>query len=205
MTKTLIKPNFTRVSEDQYEIYGLPYSRSQILVVSADGYGTLDGNNHYYWKPEYRFDPHCQDTVGEDFSGVVKLGKRYNIKIERVLSVPIADVGQDLSGQMVGDVIPSAYNFDQPNNPCNVLCVPLGKGDRSFHAGVFSFRHETLEHFTSAGWDTQHVLDKYESLQPHFRSYSPFMINWFLLDKDEYFQWTLGDKLKSLFGCNYRS
>jgi hypothetical protein len=120
--------SFEKISDNEYKIFGLTFAPSQILVLNDCGQATLDGNNVYYWKPEYEFFQSDIRVIKERFGRFTEAGEKYGLRINQVVVVPVAEGIDSRYARCLGEVSADPYNFDKPESYANALVVPFTNG-----------------------------------------------------------------------------
>ncbi|MDR2685717.1 MAG: hypothetical protein LBB23_03015 [Rickettsiales bacterium] len=134
--------SFEKISDNEYRIFNHSFLPSQILMVSAVGQQTLDGNTKYYWKPTYKFGKNDNQQIQQNFRHWTDIGEDYGITISQVAIVPMKyPDGEE-------------YDFTKPNAKCLGFCVPFGK-NKALNCGVFSYEQRSIRGFVeNAGVNT---------------------------------------------------
>ncbi|MDR2685304.1 MAG: hypothetical protein LBB23_00840 [Rickettsiales bacterium] len=167
--------SFQKISDDEYKIFGLTYAPSQILIISADGQETLDGNNSYYWKPNCKFDTidygTCYKTVNDyikdRFCAWVDLGKACRVNIGQVAIVPVKFYNNHFAN-IVGHVVPEYYDFNKGeiDLKCSALCIPFEGRDKPLNSGIFAdYWHSVPEFAKCAARDAIYSADNLSNFQ----------------------------------------
>ncbi|MDR2685352.1 MAG: hypothetical protein LBB23_01100 [Rickettsiales bacterium] len=165
-TFRLNAPSFVKVSDNEIKIYGNSYLPSQIISISSKGHSTLDGNEEYYYKPEYPFCITDYDYVQDKFGRIVDFGKEYKINITQALIIPTAWNGENADGKRAGEAVPQQYNFNCPDEHCNVLVIPC-EDDIPLNCGAFADNKRNIGQFV---WHVgRSVVDEIGG-SPYFRS-----------------------------------
>ncbi|MDR2685310.1 MAG: hypothetical protein LBB23_00870 [Rickettsiales bacterium] len=128
--------SFEKISDSEYRMFKHSYSPSQILVINANGQKTMDGNDKFYWQPEYKLDEKDNDFIGNNFSKFVELGAKYQINIDQFLIIPAKFHDGDYA-KCVGKAVPEEYNFNKPTRWCRALGVPVQDNGQALNFGIF--------------------------------------------------------------------
>lgn len=139
--------SFEQISANEYRIFGLDYLANQILELSASGQRTLCGNTGYYFSKNFKFAPNDQKYIKNNFNRFVNPGKKFGIKIDKVIMIPTEYKGTSLYSKVAPQTMPKEFNFTKPNNPCNVLCIPFEGDNKPLPFGVFAYNRGSLDSF----------------------------------------------------------
>ncbi len=142
-------PSFKKISDNEYEIFGLPYKADQIIEMSTDGLRTLDGNTEYYMTPEFRF-PKKEDTetiVETTFHILNYIGKPFDREFNRIMLVPTSTKLATKVEPTAPKQMPTVPDFSNKGSVQTGLWIPIESDNTPFPIGFYE--EESIEFFAT--------------------------------------------------------